>query len=77
MNKNNGLKHLLLMFIISMNISITYGQYNVGETINQATRDKVVSVCTNGSGNTTLGELLTPANGQAVRVVWLNFFESW
>jgi len=77
MRLNINLKPQLLVLIIGMSISNIYGQYNVGETISQATRDKVVSFCTNGSGNITVGELLTPADGQAARVVWLNFFESW
>lgn len=57
--------------------SSSFAQYSVGETISQATRDKVVSYCANDVGNMTLGNLLVPETGVATRVVWLNFFESW
>ena len=54
-----------------------YGQYSVGQTISQATRDRVVSFCANDAGDVTLGSLLEPDQGMDTRVVWLNFFASW
>ena len=54
-----------------------YGQYSVGQTISQATRDRVVSFCASDAGDVTLGSLLEPDQGMDTRVVWLNFFASW
>jgi len=79
MNKRKWTRLSVLAVVLSIYLftSMALGQYNVGETISQTTRDKVVSFCSNGSGSSTLGALLEPEQGVATRVVWLNFFESW
>lgn len=71
------LKYFTTLLVVSLNMSFALGQYSVGQTITQATRDKVVQFCANGSGSSSLGDLLNPAQGEPTRVVWLNFFESW
>ncbi len=68
---------LALVFSIHFLGSVAIGQYSVGQTISQTTRDKVVSFCANDAGNVTLGSLLEPDQGTDTRVVWLNFFASW
>ncbi len=79
MKKNVGKRGLIisLAMMIYLFSSVTYGQYTVGQTISQATRDKIVSLCANSSGNVSLGSLLEPEQGMSNRVLWLNFFESW
>ncbi|MBC8375797.1 MAG: hypothetical protein H8E26_07100 [FCB group bacterium] len=79
MNFRKGARFSIIAIVLSIFISGTmaYGQYSVGQTISQATRDKVVSFCANDAGNISLGSLLVPEQGDANRVVWLNFFESW
>ncbi|MBT3227996.1 MAG: hypothetical protein HOD43_07580 [Candidatus Marinimicrobia bacterium] len=79
MKNKNRTRTLTIALVLNINLfaSMALGQYSVGQTISQTTRDKVVSICANGSGNSTLGTLLEPEQGLATRVVWLNFFESW
>ncbi|NQT61934.1 MAG: hypothetical protein HQ556_03150 [Candidatus Marinimicrobia bacterium] len=79
MNYRKGARLSILAMVLSIFMlgTMAYGQYSVGQTISQTTRDKVVSFCANDAGNVTLGSLLVPEQGDANRVVWLNFFESW
>ncbi|MBT4034414.1 MAG: hypothetical protein HOB84_06405 [Candidatus Marinimicrobia bacterium] len=79
MNYRKGARLTAIAMVLNIFMlgSVAFGQYSVGQTITQATRDKVVSFCANDAGNVTLGSLLVPEQGGATRVVWLNFFESW
>ncbi len=79
MTNNKRTRSFLIALVISINLftSLAMGQYSVGQTISQSTRDKLVSFCANDNGSTSLGNLLIPGQGEATRVVWLNFFESW
>mgnify|MGYP006919317716 CR=1 FL=1 len=79
MKKPNGPGHLIIALVLSIHLltSAAFAQYSVGQTISQATRDKVVSYCANDAGNVSLGDLLPPEPGVDARVVWLNFFASW
>ncbi|MCF7826172.1 MAG: hypothetical protein K9M55_05800 [Candidatus Marinimicrobia bacterium] len=66
-----------LILSLTLLTSMAFGQYTVGQTIDQSTRDKIVSFCANDAGNISLGDLLVPEQGSSNRVLWLNFFESW
>ena len=79
MNNKKDTRRLIIALVLSINLfaSLALGQYTVGQTISQSTRDKVVSFCANDNGSNSLGNLLVPKQGEATRVVWLNFFESW
>jgi len=66
-----------LILSLTLFSSMAFGQYTMGQTIDQSTRDKVVSFCANDAGNTSLENLLVPEQGALNRVLWLNFFESW
>jgi hypothetical protein len=68
---------LTIVLSFSFFTSVSYAQYTVGETISQDSRDRVVSFCANGVGTQTVGQLLSPGQGESARVLWLNFFESW
>jgi len=76
MKRNHRIKLIIYALVLSLNLSLAMGQYTVGQTITQSTRDKVVQFCANGSGSSSLGDLLVPAQGEPRRVVWLNFFAS-
>ena len=54
-----------------------FGQYTVGETLSQQTRDRTVYFCANAVGSETIGDLLVPDTGEPTRVLWINFFASW
>ncbi|NQV49934.1 MAG: hypothetical protein HQ507_05535 [Candidatus Marinimicrobia bacterium] len=79
MNIKNRSKFLIVSLALSLNlfISVAFGQYTVGQSISQESRDRLVNFCANGAGTQTVGQLLSPGQGEAVRVLWLNFFESW
>jgi len=74
-NTRLGMRGLVLA--LSLVSSMAFGQYSVGESISQQTKDRTVIFCANELGNETIGELLTPASGEPTRVLWLNFFASW
>ncbi|NQV43074.1 MAG: hypothetical protein HQ506_12040 [Candidatus Marinimicrobia bacterium] len=79
MQREKRTGHLIIALTLSIYVltASAFAQYSVGQTISQTTRDKVVSYCANDAGNISLGDLLVPESGEATRVVWLNFFESW
>jgi len=77
MKNSKRMKSITFALVFGLNLTLALGQYTVGQTISQSTRDKTVLMCANGSGSSTLGSLLNPAQGEPTRVVWLNFFESW
>jgi len=77
MKNRKRIKLVTFVLVFGLNLTMALGQYSVGQTISQSTRDKTVLMCANGSGSSTLGNLLSPAQGEPTRVVWLNFFESW
>lgn len=74
-NAFTGLNVVIMLLILSS--TAAYGQYIVGETISQTTRERAVAYCAGEPGNETLGNLLIPAEGEPTRVLWLNFFASW
>ncbi len=69
----------VVMLTLSLNLLSTQalGQYAVGESISQQTRDRVLEYCSNGTGSETLGNLLIPGEDEPTRVLWLSFFASW
>ncbi len=79
MNQEKKIKHLFIPFILGLLLISTsaFGQYSVGQSISQASRNHVVDFCANEGGTETIGELLTPAAGEPNRVLWLNFFASY
>ena len=79
MNYRKERRPTIFALILSIHLlaSMAFGQYSVGQSMSQTTRDKVVSYCANDAGNVTLGSLLEPEQGVPTRVVWLNFFASW
>ena len=79
MNIKNRSKFLIVSLALSLNlfISVAFGQYTVGQSISQESRDRLVNFCANSAGTQTIGQLLSPGQGETVRVLWLNFFESW
>ncbi len=78
MKNLEGTRILFIALVMSLNLlgSTALGQYSVGQSISQSTRDKIVSFCANDNGSVSLGSLLEPGQGEFTRVLWLNFFES-
>ncbi|NQV14833.1 hypothetical protein HQ531_05185 [bacterium] len=72
-----SIKPVLWIAALLIAKSTVFGQYEVGETINQETRERTVFYCANAEGSEPLGDLLNPAEGELNRVLWINFFGSW
>jgi len=79
MKIQNRLKTLTFSIVLSFSFFTTasYGQYTVGQSLSQESLDRIVNFCANGAGSQTVGQLLSPGQGETTRVLWLNFFESW
>ena len=75
MNTRSGIRGLAIA--VSLLSSFAFGQYTVGESISQQTRDRTLTYCANAVGSETIGELLVPGDGEPTRVLWLSFFASW
>ncbi len=77
----NILKPRLLSTLLVLGLVVpsspAFGQYNVGETISQTTRDRQLNFCANGAGRSSLGDMLNPEAGEPTRVLFINFFASY
>lgn len=67
----------LSVFVLMTSPASLKAYYQVGESLTQATLDRVVDYCANGGADEAFSELLVPQQGQATRVLLVNFFSSW
>ncbi len=56
--------------------SLTAQDYEVGGFLSSETLNAPMTICANGSGETTINELLSSTD-EYPRAVWIAFFASW
>jgi hypothetical protein len=71
------ISYVRLFWIFVIAPAGVHGQYLAGEALDQQALDTQLMVCENMAESSTIGGLLTPVDGQAIRVVWINLFASW
>ena len=72
----SGVKFSLVVLML-VAVSLNAQTYGVGETLRQETLDAILPICANGSGSTSLRDILDQSNDPPVRAVLINFFSSW